>query len=76
MNFSTFFSKQARKPYGLFGHFVMSFVFDKGNAFLNDFVNEIISIQTIIKGLIVKTNESDCSDIMFSLKLTHTDFTR
>lgn len=46
MNFSTFFSKQARKPSGLFGHFVMSFVFNKGNAILNCFVNEIISIQT------------------------------
>lgn len=46
MYFSTFFSKQARKPSGLFGHFVMSFVFNKGNAILNGFVNEIISLQT------------------------------
>jgi len=46
MNFSTFFTKQARKPTGLFGHFVMSIVFDKGNAFLNGFVNELMSIQS------------------------------
>ena len=39
MNFSSFFSEQARRPDGLFGRVVMSIVFDKGNAFLNDFVN-------------------------------------
>ncbi len=46
MNFSTFFSEQARKPAGLFGRIVMSVVFDKGNAYLNGFVNERMSVQT------------------------------
>lgn len=46
MSFSTFFSEQARRPNGLFGRMVMSIVFDQGNAFLNDFVNELISVQT------------------------------
>jgi len=45
MNFSTFFSKQARRPGGLFGRRVMSLVFDKGSAFLNDFVSELMSVQ-------------------------------
>ena len=45
MNFSSFFSEQARKPDGLFGRMVMSIVFDRGNAFLNNFVNELISIK-------------------------------
>lgn len=46
MNFSTFFSKQARKPEGLFGRIVMRMVFDQGNAFLNNFVNDLMSVQT------------------------------
>jgi ubiquinone/menaquinone biosynthesis C-methylase UbiE len=45
MNFSTFFSEQARRPKGLFGRMVMSIVFDQGNAFLNSFVNELMSVQ-------------------------------
>ena len=45
MNFSSFFSEQARRPDGLFGRMVMSLVFDRGNAFLNDFVNELMSVQ-------------------------------
>ncbi len=45
MRFSTFFSKQARKPTGLFGRLVMSIVFNKGNANLNRFVNELMSVQ-------------------------------
>ena len=45
MNFSSFFSEQARKPDGLFGRMVMSIVFDRGNAFLNNFVNELISVK-------------------------------
>ncbi len=44
MNFSSFFSEQARRPEGLFGRMVMSIVFDQGNAFLNDFVNELMSV--------------------------------
>jgi len=35
MRFVDFFSRQARKPRGLFGRFFMSKVFDKGNAELN-----------------------------------------
>ena len=46
MNLSTFFTRQARKPDGLFGRIVMRIVFDQGNAFLNDFTNELMSIQT------------------------------
>jgi len=46
MNFSTFFSKQARKPEGLFGRIVMRMVFDKGNVVLNNFVNDLMSVQT------------------------------
>jgi ubiquinone/menaquinone biosynthesis C-methylase UbiE len=45
MNFSTFFTEQARKPAGLFGRFVMSIIFDQGNVFLNGFVNELMSVQ-------------------------------
>ncbi len=45
MNFSTFFSEQARKPEGLFGRIVMSAIFDKGNAYLNGFANELMSVQ-------------------------------
>jgi len=45
MNFSSFFSEQARKPNGLFGRMVMSIIFDRGNAFLNNFVNELMSVQ-------------------------------
>jgi ubiquinone/menaquinone biosynthesis C-methylase UbiE len=46
MNFSTFFSRQARKPEGLFGRVIMRMVFDQGNAFLNNFAGELISVQT------------------------------
>jgi ubiquinone/menaquinone biosynthesis C-methylase UbiE len=45
INLTRFFSEQARRPDGLFGRIVMSLVFDKGNAFLNDFVNELMSVQ-------------------------------
>lgn len=43
MKFSTFFSKQARKPTGIFGRFYMSRIFEKGNSELNAFVKEILS---------------------------------
>jgi ubiquinone/menaquinone biosynthesis C-methylase UbiE len=46
MNFSIFFSKQARRPEGLFGRIVMRIVFDQGNAFLNTFVSDLMSVQT------------------------------
>jgi ubiquinone/menaquinone biosynthesis C-methylase UbiE len=45
MSFSTFFSEQARRPNGLFGRMIMSLVFDRGNAFLNGFVSEFMSVQ-------------------------------
>jgi ubiquinone/menaquinone biosynthesis C-methylase UbiE len=44
MDYSTFFSKQARKPTGIFGRFYMSRVFDKGNIELNTFMYEILSV--------------------------------
>lgn len=39
------FSKQARKPTGLFGQFVMTKVFNQRNAALNDFVKEMLDVQ-------------------------------
>ena len=45
MSFSSFFSEQAKRPNGLFGSIVMSIVFDRGNAFLNDFVKDVMSVQ-------------------------------
>jgi len=45
MNFSTFFSRQAHKPTGLFGRWVMSSIFDFGNEPLNRFVYSIMAVQ-------------------------------
>ncbi|MBN1181395.1 MAG: class I SAM-dependent methyltransferase [Bacteroidales bacterium] len=45
MSFSDFFSKQARRPKGLFGKLIMSLIFNKGNAALNAFTYELMSIQ-------------------------------
>ena len=45
MSFSSFFSNQAKKPSGLFGRIVMSAIFDIGNAYLNEMVNETLAIQ-------------------------------
>ncbi len=45
MSFSAFFSKQARKPSGIFGRFVGSRIFDKKNIELNDFMRELLTIQ-------------------------------
>jgi ubiquinone/menaquinone biosynthesis C-methylase UbiE len=44
MNFATFFSNQARKPTGLFGRFVASQIFKKGNAEMNAFIDDSLSI--------------------------------
>lgn len=44
MNFSKFFAQQARKPTGLFGRLVMSLIFDKGNAFLNQCVKKLMAV--------------------------------
>ena len=46
MNFSKFFSEQARKPSGFFGYLIMSAIFDLGNAYLNSLVSKQLSIQT------------------------------
>jgi len=45
MGFSTYFSKQAKKPSGIFGRFFMSRLFDKGNLELNNFVKETLAIK-------------------------------
>lgn len=45
MSFIDFFSRQARKPSGIFGRLVMSVIFDVGNARLNRFVNEVMSVR-------------------------------
>ena len=45
MNFSTFFTEQARKPTGVFGRLVMSIIFDIGNARLNRFVKSVMAVQ-------------------------------
>jgi ubiquinone/menaquinone biosynthesis C-methylase UbiE len=45
MNLKAFFSEQARKPSGLFGRWVMSRIFDLGNAALNDFMKELLSLK-------------------------------
>ncbi len=45
MDFSTFFSNQARKPSGLFGSIVMSTIFNMGNTYLNKMANETIAIK-------------------------------
>jgi len=45
MNLGTFFSEQARNPSGLFGRLVMPRIFDLGNAAINKFMKEILSLQ-------------------------------
>jgi ubiquinone/menaquinone biosynthesis C-methylase UbiE len=45
MGFSTYFSKQAQKPSGIFGRLFMSRIFDKGNLELNNFVKETLSVK-------------------------------
>ncbi len=45
MTFATFFSNQARKPTGLFGRFVASQIFKKGNAEMNAFIYDSLSIR-------------------------------
>ena len=44
MSFATFFSNQARKPTGLFGRFVASQIFKKGNAEMNAFIYDSLFI--------------------------------
>ncbi|MBN1397974.1 MAG: class I SAM-dependent methyltransferase [Bacteroidetes bacterium] len=45
MSFSDFFSEQAKRPSGLFGKLIMSLIFSKGNAALNQFTYELMSVQ-------------------------------
>ena len=45
MGFNKYFSKQARKPSGLYGRFFMSKVFDQGNAILNNMVKEQVFLK-------------------------------
>lgn len=45
MNIKTFFSTQAGNPSGLFGRFVMSGIFDRGNAPLHGFMKELLSVR-------------------------------
>ena len=45
MSYSTYISKQSRKPTGIFGRFVMSFFFEKGNVELNTLVYEALSVE-------------------------------
>ncbi|QJB56835.1 class I SAM-dependent methyltransferase [Pseudodesulfovibrio sp. zrk46] len=40
-----FYSKQARKPSGLFGRFVSRLIFDKGNAVVNELMDEVVDAQ-------------------------------
>jgi SAM-dependent methyltransferase len=44
MRFSSFLSKQARRPSGIFGRFYMGPLFEKGNMPLNAFVKQNLSI--------------------------------
>ena len=45
MNFASFFSNQARKPRGLFGRYFGALIFKKGNAEINAFVLDCLSIR-------------------------------
>lgn len=45
VNMATFFSRQARKPAGLFGRWIMSSIFDIGNKRLNRFVYDVLAPQ-------------------------------
>jgi len=44
MNFSKYFSRQARKPSGIFGRFIASRIFEKGNSDLNALMYDTLSI--------------------------------
>jgi ubiquinone/menaquinone biosynthesis C-methylase UbiE len=45
MNLLSYFSKQARKPSGIFGLLIAPRIFDKGNAELNDFIFDSLCIE-------------------------------
>ena len=79
MTFSSFFSKQARRPSGWFGRLVMPIVFDRGNAFLNRFVDAVMAVRPddrvleigcgtgkLIKKMAVKINNGHIEGIDFS----------
>jgi len=43
MDYKTYFSRQARKPAGIFGRFYMARLFEKRNAELNSFIFKMLS---------------------------------
>ena len=45
MEFRSFFSEQAKKPSGFFGRFIMPVIFDRGNALLNAFMEEMLVVE-------------------------------
>lgn len=45
MNFKDYLSKQAENPSGIFGRFVMAYLFDYGNASLNNLMKQAISFK-------------------------------
>jgi len=45
MSFTSFFSKQARKPSGFFGKLVMARIFDKGNITVNDLMKAALDLR-------------------------------
>lgn len=45
MTFSRFFSEQARKPSGVFGRWVMSRIFERGNVVVNDLLKEGLDLR-------------------------------
>lgn len=46
MSFLNYFSEQARRPTGFFGRMIMPIIFDRGNAFLNSLVNDLMDIRS------------------------------
>ena len=45
MGFSEYFSKQAGHPSGWFGRWIMSLIFDKGNAELNEMMKDCLQVK-------------------------------
>jgi hypothetical protein len=64
MGLEAFFSRQARKPSGLFGRFVMSAVFDWGNAFLNGVVLDAMAVREGDRDL-----EIGCGTVRLSVEM-------
>jgi len=79
MYFSSFFSKQAKKPTGLFGSIVMAAIFDIGNAYLNAMAEDALAIENkdhvidigcgtgkLIRNMANKINEGYIEGVDFS----------